>query len=687
MDCSTEPRTDLHSEGVSIADMATNDTSPCAAGALVARRRKGAHKTETPVPEMLISPHEETCSLAQATAHLAAARRNCFTTEVCATPGCSLYAQSGVQFSRVTAAVCCGVCYLTTGRRHSCAQSFWRAVVSKIQSQRVNHGVLRSVRKVRYFALPAIADGGRSADTDADSDDTVPDDDVIETDRDLLPHSAGTLLDSEPYPLESEGASQRTVALRVPTAPVPRFTLAEIRPLQVTFCDTKKYPTPGTNGKSICFGLIDLKTRMIFIRHLRNKTSIPDAFLSVACESGMNKTAFRSVCYTDGDGAMRPVSTVAARIGVHVERTPPYLQSLNESEKIMNTIFSAARALMYKAQAPKEYFMYAIKYSAYVHNYMSTTASRDYLSPHELLRGIRPSVAHLVPFFTLRYCHIPKDARKDKHVTAARARFLGFQSTFSKTAKCVLDATNRVVHTKSVQFDFSNRSADVPVPVVDATAVDAVDLPGTVGQAEGALGCKTHVQSGKRGREGSTRDDNSLFGSAEPFPTTPDTTTPSQNQTEASQELKEAEVVIEGMPTYTYDHTKDVGPHGTPEGESPPWRNLALPSPTEIPEGQLRSGTVRGTQLNMAAEQNARQDFIQEIWNLRYLDASLQGKALEQAIKRHKRERDSTALFIGSAFMATQSEKGYLMGQSPFSRRRESKTSDCRFRSRDQSAM
>ena len=74
--------------------------------------------------------------------------------------------------------------------------------------------------------------------------------------------------------------------------------------------------------------------------------------------------------------------------------------------------------------------------------------------------------------------------------------------------------------------------------------------------------------------DNTNNENNPLFGSNGP-------------STPPHEELQE--VVISPMPEYSYDPTKDVGPHGTPPNTSPPW-NLPGTCTSDVQQGQLRSG-------------------------------------------------------------------------------------------------
>ena len=98
----------------------------------------------------------------------------------------------------------------------------------------------------------------------------------------------------------------------------------------------------------------------------------------------------------------------------------------------------------------------------YVDLRVATTASRDWKTPYEMIKGTPPDITHIRPFGTKTSVTVPKQKRtylekKGKPlIRAEEGRLLGFQTPWSRTARVMLDG-NRLVHSMNVTFDNQDR--------------------------------------------------------------------------------------------------------------------------------------------------------------------------------------------------------------------------------------
>ena len=89
---------------------------------------------------------------------------------------------------------------------------------------------------------------------------------------------------------------------------------------------------------------------------------------------------------------------------------------------------------------------------------MATTPNRGYLTPHEILTGKRPNIAHCEPFYTKTFVTVPKDKRAKMrkagkpHMRAEEGNLVGWDSMWSNTAMVMLDK-NRLVQSRNVIYD------------------------------------------------------------------------------------------------------------------------------------------------------------------------------------------------------------------------------------------
>ena len=301
-------------------------------------------------------------------------------------------------------------------------------------------------------------------------------DDVEEPERDT---------DQDPISLDDMGrAYVSPVAGRaVGSQSVPRFDLEALKPFQVMFVDNKDYPCTVRGNVVTAFILICYKTRAKFKVDVSTKKNNGDAFAQIVAMNGVHKLPYQCRVYTDGCGSMVHVRDTAVRMGIDHVYIPPHQQSLNEAEKVCDRMWAAARTLLLHSGAPNSLFALAVDYSMYVDLRTATTSSRGWATPYEQIRGVRPRVDQLRPFFTKTHVTVPKLRRKvmekegNPLLRAEEGRFLGFQDPFSNTAAIML-SNNRLVHSVNVTYDVTNytRLGD-PAPGHAPPTGDVVEFP------------------------------------------------------------------------------------------------------------------------------------------------------------------------------------------------------------------
>merc|ERR1719399_1515330 len=141
---------------------------------------------------------------------------------------------------------------------------------------------------------------------------------------------------------------------------------------------------------------------------------------------------------------MNHVKNACSQLQIRFEPVPPKEPSLNEAEKICNFIWAAARAMIISSQAPMKLLPYAVKYAAYIHNRMATTASRKWKTPYEGALGMMPDISKLRLFWTPCYVLVQKEDRRKvrertgQPLTSQKGHFVGFQTSRSETFAVML---------------------------------------------------------------------------------------------------------------------------------------------------------------------------------------------------------------------------------------------------------
>ena len=123
-------------------------------------------------------------------------------------------------------------------------------------------------------------------------------------------------------------------------------------------------------------------------------------------ENGVHLLSYPRTIYTDGCGSMVHVRDMAISMGINYIAIPPHLQSLNEAERIADRLWACA-IQMISTEAHDDHFAYGMDMACHVKLRMATTAHRNWLTPYEILRGVKPSIAYIQPFFTKAYVQVP----------------------------------------------------------------------------------------------------------------------------------------------------------------------------------------------------------------------------------------------------------------------------------------
>jgi hypothetical protein len=181
-----------------------------------------------------------------------------------------------------------------------------------------------------------------------------------------------------------------------------------------------------------------------------------EAFQRIAVMNGIHKLHYPCRIWTDGCGSMVHVHEAACRLGIDHAYIPPRDPSLNEAEKVCNSMWAAARAHLGTSQAPSYLMAEAVSYSMYMDMRTATTASRGWKTPHELIKKVKPTLNLLHRWYTKSLVNVPVSKRKylENRGVLDRAepgRLIGWHSPFSTTYKVML-SKNRVVHSRNVTF-------------------------------------------------------------------------------------------------------------------------------------------------------------------------------------------------------------------------------------------
>jgi len=253
------------------------------------------------------------------------------------------------------------------------------------------------------------------------------------------------------------------------------------------FVDNKDYDDPVRGDYKTSLVFIDLKSQAKFKVDQRSKKENGKSFRQIAVMNGVHKLPCKCTVCSDGCGSMKHVKDSAIKMGTNCVKIPPRDQSLNEAEKVCNFMWAAARTHLVKTGAPLSLMSCAVEHAMHVDLRMATAASRNHLTPHEMICGEQPFIDHIRPFFTTSHVHASKARRKKLKRLGSSTRkaevgnLLGFESPFSTNCTVLLDQ-NRLVRSRSVIFEIGScnsveRSASAPTQNASPATDLEVSIP------------------------------------------------------------------------------------------------------------------------------------------------------------------------------------------------------------------
>ena len=288
--------------------------------------------------------------------------------------------------------------------------------------------------------------------------------------------------DSEP---DSDG-DETLVSYEAPvagtsgTGSVPRYVATELRPFEIMFCDWKDYDIVQQGGYTCTFIITCAGKGSKFAYDAKTHKSAGLCFQTHVSKHGIHKLPYPVTVYSDGCGSMNIMRDAAIRLGINHVFTPPHEQSLNEAEKVVDQLFSVARALMIQKNVPPKLFRFAVKYAMYVDLRMASSVSKGGKTPYEAITGSPPDVSHMRPFYSKTYVTAPKAKRAqllkqgNHHARAEVGYFLGYQDTYGSVAAVIL-SNNRIVHSINVLIDTQEYSGEVtPTPSIAGGKTDQI---------------------------------------------------------------------------------------------------------------------------------------------------------------------------------------------------------------------
>ena len=160
---------------------------------------------------------------------------------------------------------------------------------------------------------------------------------------------------------------------------------------------------------------------------------------------------------------MKHVKDAAIKLGINYIKIPAHEQSLNQAETVADRAFAAMRVHMVATGAAENLQCYALQHVCYMKLRMATSARRGWLTPFEIIKGSKPSIAHCMPWYTKAFVAVPKQKRAKLkreglgNLRAEIGRLMGYTSRWGTTPLVMLDR-NRLVNSRNVTYDITDFS-------------------------------------------------------------------------------------------------------------------------------------------------------------------------------------------------------------------------------------
>lgn len=174
-------------------------------------------------------------------------------------------------------------------------------------------------------------------------------------------------------------------------------------------------PTTSLGGNQYFCTIIEDSTRYTWVYPLRKKSDVADKLENfvrhINTQFGLKIKRLRTD--NGGEYISQTLKTFFERKGIVHERTPPYSHESNGvAERLNRTLETIGRSMILDSSMPPFLWAEAIATAAYLKNRQPHKALSGRITPHEALFKEKPEIAHLKPFGSTCYVHIPTEKRK-----------------------------------------------------------------------------------------------------------------------------------------------------------------------------------------------------------------------------------------------------------------------------------
>jgi transposase InsO family protein len=188
--------------------------------------------------------------------------------------------------------------------------------------------------------------------------------------------------------------------------------------LQLVHSDTCGSFALSDTSKIHVIAFVDDYTRYTWAYGIENKKAATVKAVFDLWKAEVEKQSGKELkaLWTDGGGEYeKELDRYLKAIGIHYQITAPYTPESNDiAEQINQTLLEMMRSMLYQANLPSRFWIYALDTAVYLKNRLPHASIR-HGTPFEMFRFKLPRYEHLRPFGCILYAFVPEERRPKQH--------------------------------------------------------------------------------------------------------------------------------------------------------------------------------------------------------------------------------------------------------------------------------
>ena len=280
-----------------------------------------------------------------------------------------------------------------------------------------------------------------------------------------LAHASSTTLSKmcEENTLECPKISSRNLSFcescaegKASRKPFPTSTNTQTtRKLELIHSDICTMEEYSIGGSKYFVTFVDDFSRCCAVYFMKNKYELVHKlkmFIAQTCNSS-NCSIGTLRSDRGGEYTSKAMTEYLLSQGIAQQLTTAYSPEQNGvAERMNRTLCEAARAMLFNAKLPKQYWAEAVSTAAYIKNRLPTRVLKDEITPYQKWYGRKPNINHLRVFGSMAYAHIPQKLRQKLDSKCVKLRFVGY-SMESKAYRLLDESSNKILVRRDVTFN------------------------------------------------------------------------------------------------------------------------------------------------------------------------------------------------------------------------------------------